>query len=540
MNIAVSYQATTMEIKLPLEYRKEKIFNVKPAVSIKNIFSGITMPQNPGLADNNFNSAHQDSYCTESVGLTGPTSKTLKLTTQYHPYGMFGVMACNSNNQMISTGVWKEHNLVVFDADCHIISATKFGAISGLSFSGGYFYLDNNNNAIVITSSNLICFPTAHVERKSDVYPLEPVWSSDDIVSMVTGCATGNLLYSAFPVWGQTNRYWCILSGDYNIQSGTLNSNAFVAVVEIIPDPTRQNKCKTKVLGKKELPNQWNNNSIAGDEEGLYVVTNKMDNATTPAKTGCLHKFLFNKNTKVLTTAWVHDYESCGYLLVGQTNIGSGTTPTLTTTEDGVKCVSITDNAAPQVNVVTVNRSCGVLISKTPVFTKKRSGNEASLIGVKDTIIVENNYGHTLDFPYPQYISNEPGMACMKIKEPSLEIEWENSVTTFFGMSMLARESGIIFGFTGSWYDSNASTVGPQYSVVALDAFSGRIIWRIPVGRGVEYCHEYGGFYFNRTGNSIYVGANNYIVCIKDVEERNVRVSTEHHCCNRQCTAACD
>ena len=508
-----------MEVKLPLEYRKERIFNVKPAKSIKNIFAGLTLPQNPGLADNDFNSAHQDSYCSESVGLTGPASKTLKLITQYQPYGLIGVLVCNSNNQLIGTGFWKEHKLVVFDADCHVISVTTFGASSGLSFAGGYFYLDNNDNTIVITSSNIISFPTAYVEPRSSIYPLQPVWTSADIVSKITGSATGNLLYSALPVWGQTNCYWCVLAGDYDAQIGTLNSNAFAAVVEIVPDGTQTNGCTTKLLAKKELPNQWNNNSIAADEDGLYIVTNKMDDATTPAKTGCLYKFSFNKAAKAVTTEWVHDYVSCGYILVGQTNIGSGTTPTITVSETGVKCVSITDNDAPQVNVVVVNQSTGALISKTPVFTKKRSANEASLIGVKDTIIVENNYGHTIDIPYSQYISNEPGMARVNIKSPSTEIEWDNSVTTFFGMSMLARESGIIFGFTGSWCDSNATSDGPEYSVVALDAFSGRVIWRIPVGRGAHFCHEYGGFYFNRTGNSIYVGTNSYLVCIKDADE---------------------
>ena len=50
----------------------------------------------------------------------------------------------------------------------------------------------------------------------------------------------------------------------------------------------------------------------------------------------------------------------------------------------------------PQMNVVVVNRSTGDLISDTPVLLKMRSANEASLIGIKDQIFVENNFGHTL------------------------------------------------------------------------------------------------------------------------------------------------
>ena len=38
-----------------------------------------------------------------------------------------------------------------------------------------------------------------------------------------------------------------------------------------------------------------------------------------------------------------------------KTNIGSGTSPPLTVEDWGIECVSITDNAAPQMNVVVVN-----------------------------------------------------------------------------------------------------------------------------------------------------------------------------------------
>ena len=39
-----------------------------------------------------------------------------------------------------------------------------------------------------------------------------------------------------------------------------------------------------------------------------------------------------------------------------KTNIGSSTTPTLTADDSGIECVCITDNAAPQMNVVVVNQ----------------------------------------------------------------------------------------------------------------------------------------------------------------------------------------
>ena len=81
--------------------------------------------------------------------------------------------------------------------------------------------------------------------------------------------------------------------------------------------------------------------------------------------------------------------------------------PHNTVTVDGLG-VSITNNAAPQMNVVVVNRSTGDLISETPVFSKMRSANEATMVDIKDQIFVKNNFGHTLNYPFSQLVSNEP------------------------------------------------------------------------------------------------------------------------------------
>ena len=50
-------------------------------------------------------------------------------------------------------------------------------------------------------------------------------------------------------------------------------------------------------------------------------------------------------------------------------------------------------------NVCVYDCDSGDLIPKTPVFSKMRGADEESLIGVNGTIVVENNFGHTLMFP---------------------------------------------------------------------------------------------------------------------------------------------
>jgi outer membrane protein assembly factor BamB len=94
---------------------------------------------------------------------------------------------------------------------------------------------------------------------------------------------------------------------------------------------------------------------------------------------------------------------------------------------------------------------------------------------------------------------------------------WDLSDVHFYAMNMLCRGSGIIFAHTCDWTDDISAEKGGMYYVSAIDSFNGRVIWRIPLGRGVNYCHEYGGLYFNRNG-SLYIGTNQYLCCIKNFE----------------------
>lgn len=504
------------------EYRVEQIFQVQPAKSLENIFSGIDIPHNPGLADNSWNSSHQDSYCSESVKLTGPTGKKLRLIKQYNPYGSVGTMACNRNNQLIGVTIGQKPQLVVFDKECHILSASQLGVKKSKDFSEGYFYLNNEDNAVVVSNNSLACYPTARVTPRDEVYGLNPLWTSADLVQAIIGKPTDkNSLYGGMPVFTQKpGLYWVMLAGSYDRENKKLESNTFLAVVEIIPDQ-KQSGCRTTVVDRVELHDQWSNNTMAVSENGVFFVTNGCNKAGT-CTTGFLHCFDFDQTTSKIRQRWVTPYENSGYLKPGLKNIGSGTTPTLFQGEDGSNLVAIVDNAYPRMNVIVMNRDSGVILEKVPMFPKMRGCDESSLIGANGRIVVENNFGHTVDGPYSQYVPNEPGMAMIKLNSGGgYETVWENTFfpSSIFATSMLARESGIIFAHTGEWNIPDSSTKGGLYNLVAIDSWDGRIIWRIPIGQGRKYCHEYGGVYFNRSGTGLYMGTEKYLVSIQNWEK---------------------
>ena len=510
--------------------RTEQVHNVEPAQSLQNRFSDICIPHNPGLAENNWNSGHQDSYCSESVKLAGPTGKKLRLIMQYNPYGFTPIMACNRNNQMIGVAFLGQFRLIVFDSECNILSATVTGHFRPNSFGGGYFYLNHDDNAVVVSNNKLACYPTRHVAKKESVYSLDPIWTTHDLVLLITGCALGNVLYGAMPVWKKdSNLYWVMLAGEYDFDTGKLRSNAFIAVVEITPDSCKENGCRTRVVDSLELEKQWNNNTMAVSDQGVFFVTNGLDE-TGACTLGYLYSIGFDFETNKIKNNWPRAtaYQNSGYLKVGQRNIGSGTTPTLFQGEDGTNLVAITDNAYPKMNVVICNRDTGKIIDEVPVFPEMRGCDEASLIGVNGHVVVENNFGHTTSLRYSQYVPNEPGLAMIKVNPTGgSKIIWENTgyPSGFFAMTMLARETGIIFAHTGEWNVADSSTKGGLYSIVAIDSWDGRIIWRIPLGQGKQYCHDYGGIYFNRTktgansGTSLFMGTERFLVSIQEYED---------------------
>ena len=231
--------------------RKEQIFKVKPAVSLNNTYADITIPQNPHLAENNWNGSHQDSYCSESVGLKGPVSDNLCVIIKNNPFGFTPIMGCNKKNQMVGMAFTDGYfHLITFDTDCNIITANKTGQafhdVTSGSFAGGYFFLDNDGNSIAVGDNALKAYPTASVTPETEVYALKPIWETTNIVHEITN-GDENILYSAMPVWdADPGTYWCLLGGRYNVQNVKITEPAYIAVIAV------SSPCHTKTIGKNE------------------------------------------------------------------------------------------------------------------------------------------------------------------------------------------------------------------------------------------------------------------------------------------------
>jgi len=555
--------------------RQEERFQVYPAKSVYNQFREFVIPQNPGMADNNFSCGHQDSWCSETVNLSGPTRENLSIIRKKNPYGYMPYMGTNKRGQMIGMCVKDDIiRCIVYDEDCNILSATHVGTCERRPFDGGYFYMDDNDDAVMIANNRIKCLPTRDVRDDcSSIIDLEFKWVSENINDMVCEKLEQdnrhNRLYAHFPAWvgerrddrkddqrsdqqWQQERYfWCLMSGHFDRDTdekdqeggtsaksghgsgtgkgqgrhtgkGRIRTECSMAYVRVETN-RRTGQGNTKLMDVYKCEGQWNNNSFAVHKDGVFFVTN---GSQKNGFKSYMWKLQYHEGK--INLVWQTEYKNCGVWKQGQKNIGSGTTPTVF---DEGKLVAITDNNNPYLNVSVFSTKSGKLVSETPVFNKMRGACDASLIGVDKYIVVQNNYGHTEQRNVQsQYVANEPGMTMIKMSEEEggsssdggkdgkdrSEVMWEDKNYRYLAMANMARESGVIYCTMMDHSGPESSRYGPMYYMCAKDTYDGRVIWRIPMGRGYKFCHNYGGIYFNRRGDRIYVGTNEYLICIRN------------------------
>ena len=114
-------------------------------------------------------------------------------------------------------------------------------------------------------------------------------------------------------------------------------------------------------------------------------------------------------------TIWRRGYANIGVAKPGQSEKGSGTTPTLM----GKGLVAITDNADPM-HVLVFKRARKVkgrrLVCKQAVFAKGASDTDQSLVATPRAMVVENNYGYTGPSSVMQGKTTTPGLARVDLR----------------------------------------------------------------------------------------------------------------------------
>jgi hypothetical protein len=324
---------------------------------------------------------------------------------------------------------------------------------------GGYFYLDDQDRAVIPTGNRhiyIVKIGAAGLELEKDL-------------SLESTVKDGDSIISALPDWA--GRLWFATR---NGLFGTVNRETGVPhAVQLEP------------IG----------NSFAVSETGgVYVVTD-----------AALYRYSAT-DEDVPVQAWRVPYDNVGIVKPGQTQAGSGTTPTLSAR----KLVAITDNADPM-NVLVYTRA-GRLVCKQPVFSKGASATDQSLIAAGRSFITENNYGYSGVAATELGGTTTPGIERVDVAKDlkSCRKVWHSDEIAPSVVPKLSIPNGLVYTYT-----KPGGTTGDAWYFTALDFRTGKTVFKTLTGGGLGFNNHYAPVTIGPDGTA-YVGTLGGLVGIRD------------------------
>jgi hypothetical protein len=433
-------------------------------------------PRHPFMAPNGSSNLHEDAYQSDASERTGPLGRDMRVTSTFYSRECASV-TFDSKGRLVTVCVGLDRPILKL-LDPHTLAeiasfdlpprqpggdpASTFTSFGG----GGYFYLDDRDRAIVPTTDLHIYT----VAVQGDAF----VKQGDIDLSGVL--ARGDSILSALPDW-----------------SGAVWFAAKSGIVGRI-DPATQ---AVKVFDTKEA---IGNSFAIGDDGAVYVVTD-----------GALYRFDTGADGAPVVT-WRETYPNTGQLKPGQTEKGSGTTPTLM----GSDLVAITDNADPM-DIVVMKRATRISGPRTvctvPVFSKGASDTDNSLIATDDAMVVENNYGYSGPGATENGKTTTGGLERVDVDRATGTCKkvWHSGERGPSVVAKLSRGNGLVYTYTKDPAPDNSD---PWY-LTALDVRTGKTVYKRLAGEGLGYNNNYAPVTIGRDGTA-YVGVLGGLVALRD------------------------
>ena len=445
-------------------------FEGKPATP-KPVFAP-EPPRHPQMAPNGRSNLHNDAYMTDTYQGAGPLGKGISRTSTFLSHECASLTFDTKDRIVAICAGLEAPILELFDAKtldslASMVLPPKQGISTGVftDFSGGgYFYLDDKDRVIAPTNSRHL-----YVIGETDAPGFE-LQQDYDLTSVVP---QGDKIISALPDW--SGRIWF---------ASTAGVVGYVNPVD----------GAIKSIDTKEP----NGNSFSVDDSGgVYIVTDKA-------------MYRFDASPSGIVTTWRETYDNVGIKKPGQTQAGSGTTPTVM----GPDWVAITDNADPM-NVVVYKRAAQVegsrLVCKVPVFSKGASNTDQSLIATPTSIVTENNYGYANPAAVQEGKTTTPGLERVDVDAGGCRKVWHSDEIAPSVVPKLSLANGIVYTYTKP---ANADGEDGWY-LTAIDFATGKTLWRALAGEGLGYNNNYAPVTLGPDG-SAYVGVLGGLVRLAD------------------------
>jgi hypothetical protein len=471
---------------------------------------GPAPPRNPFMAPNPRNNIHDDPYMSDTYRLPGPLGDGAELSSLNTPPRECGSITFDSAGRIVTVCVGLDrpvlalldpHTLQTLAAMPLPVRNVSPGGNPFTDFSGGgYFYLDQHDRAVVPTTDRHILV----VSITSG--PAFQVSADYDLSAAVP---QGEGIVSVLPDWH--GRLWFVTRRGV---VGTIDRS--------------DGRVRTMRLSDEGI-----SNSFAVDESGgVYIVSDR-----------ALYRFDANSNGGP-SVSWRVVYPNSGIHKPGQSDAGSGTTPTLM----GSKWVAITDNADPMDVVVYRRaiklkgpkkqrkgaRSTGLRVKakrkakarrvcSAPVFAKGAGSTDNSLIGTNRSLIVENNYGYQISAADLTGGVTVPGLTRIDVVKKKAKkgkkrkrrakfrcrTVWTSDERAPSVVPKLSLANGLVYTYT---HPPRSDGIDAWY-LTTLDFRTGRTVYRRLAGTGFGFNNNYAPVTLGPDGTA-YVGVLGGVVAL--------------------------
>jgi hypothetical protein len=327
---------------------------------------------------------------------------------------------------------------------------------------GGYFFLDRGDRAVIPTTTRQIW-----VVGQTDA----PGFSLRRVYDLTAAVPPTDAIISALPDW--SGRIW------------------FVSVGGVVGAVDRTSGAVESI----DLDEPISNSFAVDDDGSVYIVSDR-----------ALYRLKANARGRP-RILWRARYPNDGVQKSGQTQAGSGTTPTLM----APGYVAITDNADP-VNVLVLRQADGRRVCSVPVFARGASSTDNSLIATDSSLVVENNHGYTGPASTEggrsttggvERVDVRAGGACAKV--------WRNNTRAPTSVPKLSLANGLVYVYEKQRRADGADA----WYLTAIDFHTGRTVYRQLAGEGLGYNNNYAPITLAPDGDA-YVGVLGGLVRLND------------------------
>jgi hypothetical protein len=438
------------------------------------------VPRNPFMAPNGVSNIHDDGYQTDTYRWGGPVGRGTSAKSAFY-VGPVASRECASitfdrRGRLVTICVGLDRPVLAIVDPNTLEPLATFnlpprqpggGGNPFTDFSGGgYFYLDRRDRAVAPTTTRHIYVvgetagPGLALRRDYDLTGAVP---------------SGDKIISALPDWH--GRIW------------------FASTKGVVGWVNRH----TGMVHARSLRSPIGNSFAVDELGGVYMVTDR-----------ALYR-LEARHGRV-RVVWRHGYPNDGTVKPGQTQAGSGTTPTLIAHG---RFVAITDNADP-VHIIVFQRRAhprgSRVVCRRAVFRKGASSTDQSLIGAGRSMIAENNFGYSIA------ATENGGVTARGLQRVDLDRDgrgchsvWRSRVRAPSVVPKVSGRTGLVYTYT----KPKRSDGQDAWYLTALDFDTGRPVWKRLAGEGLGYNNNYAPVTIAPNGTA-YVGVLGGVTRFKD------------------------